>query len=318
LLRKILITLAISAATLLATTFVDQSDEWALMLSAFVGGVTLVVQFLVDVESGQNSVRVHLGSFAQHQLEMTHQLQASVHDQLQRSSEANSLFSRLDSGPLKRDLVVELVQHAADLHHFVPDLALKLAEAEILAASSFIRELGRGSQVAVDNDGWQWTFTLTDSVKQSIDATSYVAWGGNKETVRDDDMWRSEQSQRYLEAQAKAIQRGVAIRRIFVLETMELADHPDLRQICGQQCQLGIVIRLIDQKTASNIDGSHIPLVIYERNAISFELTPRRFHTESPPHVKTTLVLQTSQVHKRTEMFERLWNGARRYESSSS
>lgn len=314
LLRKIFITVAASAATFAATAFVDDADAWPLMLSAFVGGVTLVVQFLLDVEARQLSVDTNLLAFALHQTELTRQLETAVKIQLERFNQANSLLSRLDSGPLGRQPVVELLQHAADLHHSAPALAHRLAESEISDLSNFLKDLGRGREVTEGGDGWPWTFTLTASVQQTIDATSYSAQGDKERSLRDDDMWKSELGQDYLELQALAVERGVAIRRIFILENPRLAKHSELLEICEQQCGLGIDVRLIDASTAAGIARSHTPMVIFD-NAISFELTTSRFPDAAPGFIKTTLVLNPFLVHERVKMFQRLWEGASKYES---
>ena len=310
LLWKIFVTCAAAVGTYATTTFFDRDDMLALMLSAFVGGVTLVVQFLVEVEARQGSVDANLTAFAQHQLALTNQLETSVQTQLERSNQANSLLARLDSGPLGRQPILELVQHAAGVDHSAPELAHRLAESEIRDLSNFLKDLGRGRQVAADDEGWGWTFTLTANAQQTIDATSYIAGGDGIMSLWDDDTWTSENAHVYLALQAQAIQRDVAIRRIFILETLALTNHPDLRRICDMQGDRGIDVRLIDVESAAAIARGHIPLVIFDR-AISLELTPGRFPATAPGFVKATLVLNQRQVQKRVEMFERLWLGAK-------
>jgi hypothetical protein len=313
LLRKIFITVTASAATFAATTSVKEKDVWPLLLSVFVGGVTLVVQFLLEVEARQASVEAGLVAFARSQREVTQQLEASVKAQLEGFNQANSLLARLDSGPLGRESVLTLVQHSADLNRSAPALTHRLAAAEILTVSNFLKDLGRGSEVAADGDGWPWTFILTNNAEATIDATSHMARGGSDEGLWDDDLWTSELGLRYLDLQSQAIQRGVVIRRIFILETWALAENVELRRICDLQCARGIDVRLIDVATATGMAGSHIPMVIFDK-AVSFELTPSRFQAAFPGFVKTTLVLNPFQVHERFEMFQRLWGGGMAYE----
>jgi hypothetical protein len=119
-----------------------------------------------------------------------------------------------------------------------------------------------------------------------------------------------------LDLQALAIKRGVTIRRIFILEKLSLAELPELRQICDDQCAKGVDVRLIDAETAAAVASRHVPLVLFDR-AISLELTPSRFHTAAPGFVKTTLVLNPFQVHERLEMFERLWIGGTKVDRGS-
>jgi signal transduction histidine kinase len=59
-LRRVLISLVLGALAYVLTELTDQPEIWGLMLSVFVGGVTLVTQFLVDFEArlGVSSVRL--------------------------------------------------------------------------------------------------------------------------------------------------------------------------------------------------------------------------------------------------------------------
>ena len=310
---KIFITFAASTATYSATTFVEQKETQALMLSAFVGGVTLVVQFLLDVEARQVSVDADLQAFERRQAELSHNLEMSVKVQLERFNEAVGLLARLDSGPLGRQSVIDILQHAADLNHSsLPALSHQLAQSELSTVSNFIKDLGRGREVAAEGDVWPWMNSLTMSVQKTIDATSYSARGEIEQGLFDDDSWMSELGQRYLDLQERAIQRGVGIRRIFLLETPQLANHPQLREICDQQSRLGIDVRLIDAEKANQVASGHIPLIIFDR-AVLVELTPSRFPTARPGFIKTTLVLNPFQVHEKFEMFQRLWGGAKEY-----
>jgi len=317
LLRKILITCAAGAGTYVLTTFFEKDDMLALMLSAFVGGVTFVVQFLREMEVRQGSVDHNLTTFAHDQRDLRNQIETSVKIQLERFNQANSLLARLDTGPLGRQPILELAQYAADVDHSAPTLAHRIAQSEIADLSSFLKDLGRGREVTADHDGWGWTLTLASYAQQSVDATSYIARGDTElSRLWDDDGWTSEHARRYLQLQSSAIQRGVAIRRIFILETLELAQHRELRRICEEQSDKGIDVRVIDAERATGVASRHVPLVIFDR-AISLELTPGRFPTAAPGFVKSTLVLNPFQVHERFEMFERLWLGATKLERDS-
>jgi len=310
LLRKIFITCAAGAGTYGVTTFFQKDDMLALMLSAFVGGVTFVVQFLREVEARQGSVDHNLTTFAQHQRDLRNQIETSVKSQLERFNQANSVLAQLDSGPLGRQPILELAQYAAEVDYAALPLVHRLAGSEISKLSGFLKDLGRGREVTASDDGWGWTFMLTINVQQSVDATSYIARGGEEVgSLWDDDGWTSEHAQRYLDLQAQAIKRGVAIRRIFVLETLSLAQHPELRRICEEQSGKGIDVRVIDAGAATAIASRHAPLVIFD-HAISLELMPSRFPVAKPGYVKTALVLNPFQVHERFEMFERLWIGS--------
>jgi len=314
-LRKIIITCAAGAGTYAVTTFFQKDDMLALMLSAFVGGVTFVVQFLREVEARQGSVDHNLTTFAQRQHDLSNRLEASVKDRLDNFNRTNAHLARIDAGPVGQKSVIELLEHIANLGSSAPPLAYLLAEAEISAASSFIKGLGLGHQVTFEGDNWSWIYTLTNGVRHSIDATSYSARGDSEQSLLDDDMWLSSLGQRYIEMQATAIQRGVTIRRIFVLETPQLAQHPELRRICDQQYGIGIDVGLIDAATASHVDEKHMPMIMFDHQ-ISLDFTTSRFPSAIPGFTKTTMVLNPYEVHWRHETFKRLWDSAKKYEKT--
>jgi hypothetical protein len=320
-LRKIFITCVAGGGTYVVTTVFDQQEMLALMLSAFVGGVTLVVQFLREVEARQGSVDHNLTAFGRRQEDLSSQLDVSVKTRLDNFNRTNAHLARIDAGPLEREPVVELLKHIADLGTSAPTLAHRLAEAEISNASTFIKGLGAGHPVTYEGDNWSWIYTLTNAVEHSIDATSYSARGDSEQGLLDDDMWLSALGQRYIEMQARAIQRGVTIRRIFVLETPQLAQQPVLRRICDQQHGIGIEVGLIDAATASIVaPGSkefpgHIPLIMFDHQ-ISLDFTTSRFPSEIPGFIKTTMVLNPYDVRARPAMINRLWESAKKYEST--
>jgi hypothetical protein len=92
-LRKILIAGIIGAVTFAVTTFTHQPPTWSVLLSVFISGVALVVQFLVDVENRLDALR----------------------QEVLDASSASKLFELPDSGPLSRAAVLQLVTHVASI-----------------------------------------------------------------------------------------------------------------------------------------------------------------------------------------------------------
>ena len=62
---KIIIPAASGGATYLVSGLTHQPQEWALMLSTFVGGVILVVQFLIDFDRSLHDVEKRQARHAQ-------------------------------------------------------------------------------------------------------------------------------------------------------------------------------------------------------------------------------------------------------------
>src|SRR5689334_20215881 len=58
--RKIVLTAVVGGLTYLLTNLTDQTQPSAIMLSVLIGGVTLLVQFLVEFEQRQQAVERRL------------------------------------------------------------------------------------------------------------------------------------------------------------------------------------------------------------------------------------------------------------------
>ncbi len=177
---------AIGTATFVITTTAQQPPAWSWMLSVFVGGVVLVVQFLVNVDGQLADLR---------------------RDVLETAT-AGRLIEMPKSGPLSRDTILQLVTNAASFHPAVPPLVRHLAQAEMNRVSNFVRDAASGSQIVYDGDDWYWCFSLIEHTNHNMDATTYFR---SKDGVHlaDDDLWFSELGQRYLHSQAEAVGRGV-------------------------------------------------------------------------------------------------------------
>jgi hypothetical protein len=215
------------------------------------------------------------------------------------------LFELPSSGPPSRDTLLKLVTHVAAFDSAIPVLARHLAEAEIDRMSNFLKDLGRGRRVIYDGDDWYWCLSLTTLARTSIDATTYF-YSRDGAGVVDDDLWLSKLGQNYLQLQAEAARRGVAVRRIFIVERTELASHSQIRQLVTQHQRLGIQVRLLDASDLPSAAGSFIPVVIFD-SSVLYEQTPTRFPA-SPGYAKTTLVLQLPQVQAMSERFQQLWS----------
>jgi hypothetical protein len=283
--RKVLITAIVGAATFAATTAADQDPAWSWLLSVFVSGVTLVVQFLIELDGRVDAVRAEVVAVA----------------------DAGRLLDRSGAGLLGRDAVLDLARHAANLGAGTPESARQLARAEVHRVSEFLADLGSGRQVVYDGDDWYWCMSLVAHARSTIDATTYFS-ARDGQPVSDDDMWFSELGQRYLDLQAAAVRRGVAVRRIFVVGDSGHLDHPQVLRLVAQQRQLAIAVRRLDASTLASASGTNLPMVIFD-GEILYEQTPTRFPA-APGYTKTTLVLDASHVNAMAERFDQLWEAA--------
>jgi hypothetical protein len=175
-LRKILLTTITGGSTYLVTNLAEQPQIWSLTLSAFIGGVALVVQSLVDLEA--------------------------------RIKTATELFGLIEASALRNDVVTQLVRHATEIDGDSPALVLNFVQAEITRMSEFLKELADGGDVTYDGEDPNWLLGLTRSATSTIDATSLTTMDPHGKGFVDESFWDSDLGQRYLEAQREAITRG--------------------------------------------------------------------------------------------------------------
>jgi hypothetical protein len=200
---KVLIPAASGGAVYLVSNLTRQSQEWSLLLSAFVGGVTLVIQFLIDFDHGLRDVQK---SFKLYKSGVDDTVQKSF----QKINAATEAYSTIEASPVGPP-IRQLIQ---DVHGFTdssPDIALRLARSETDRLAHFLRELSEG-QATYEGEDQDWLLALAHEARTTIYATSTTAVDGGGATYND-NFWTSSLGQRYLGAQRDAANRGVAIRR---------------------------------------------------------------------------------------------------------
>jgi hypothetical protein len=301
--RKVLLTTAIGGLTYFITKLAEQSQISAITLSAFLGGVALVVQFLSDFEI--RLVGVEIGQGRQ-----STEVRQLVEEKFSAVSEATELFSRVEAAPL-RDEVLGLVRNANRIGHPAPPLVLGLARSQVDRVSHLLQQLSAGMDAVYDDgEDRDWLLALTRNASSSIDATSWVSVDPDGRFV-DEGLWLTELGQRYLEAQGGAAREGVVIRRVFILDRPTLTGEPLFQAIVDQQLSLGIAVRTIDLEKIRGVERALLSDLVLFDNAISYESTPgSRRAGMAPMFVKTTLVLEPDRVRQRIERFSVLWESA--------
>jgi hypothetical protein len=282
LLRKFLIAAIVGAAAFVTTTLAHQVPAWSWLLSVFVSGVTLVVQFLVDVDGRLALLRREVFGIA----------------------EAGKLFELPSSGPLSRGKILQLVKHVSVFDAKMPALAFGLADAEVERVSNFLRDMAHVRQVTYDGDDWYWCMSLTIHARNSMDAMT-LFHGSDVTNDADDDLWQTELGQRYLRLQADAVGRGVRVRRLFVVENYDFAKNSRIRQHFDQQHRLGIQVRFLAASNLPSTARTITPMVIFD-DTVVYEQTTARLPSV-PGYVKTTLQLQEPKVQAMTKQFQQLW-----------
>ncbi|MET9484809.1 DUF6879 family protein [Streptomyces sp. NPDC006638] len=286
-LLKSLITAFIGGTAYLLTNITDQPEVWKLTASIFLGGASLIIQYMIDFERRLGGVE---DTLTEHNAEMTRLVARGF----ARINEVTELFGLVDRSALPPDGVTRLVRSATEVGSSAPAIMQAFAREEISRLTTLMENL---NQKLVDYEGedHDWIVSLTHCAAQTIDATS---------TSVDRDFWPSELGQRYLRAQRDAVkERQVRIRRLFIVET---PDHntPELQQFCDNQQSLGIEVRVLALSELSPIarmDETNDFIVFDESLSYEIGFDLRGVNT------KTIMDLRADRVAKRVQRFRALW-----------
>ncbi|MGN9912499.1 DUF6879 family protein [Phytohabitans sp. LJ34] len=315
-LRKVGLTLLTSGIAYFVTNLADQPDIYAVLLGAFVGGVTLVVDFLVEFDNRLSAVEAGLTRHASETESSVRErftaVARTVEEKFTKINEATELFGLVEASAIRTDLVTQLVRHSTRIDVTSPAIVYEFAQSEIARMSAFLREFGAGSDVTYDGEDRDWLLGLARTANSTIDATSLTTVDAGGARFTDDGLWHSDLGQRYLEAQRDAIRRDVAVRRVFIVDQPGLTKDSGLRTVCARQEEIGIQVRILDPSANPRLRKSSLfDFVLFDR-VISYETTPAsRMEGDSKPTiVNTRLVRRVSRVNDLIKQFEELWLAA--------
>ena len=304
--RKIVATLLVGGGVFLATNSLNLSGEWNIVLPVFIGGVVLVVQFLMEFDTRLQNVE--LGQ--NRHFETVEHL---ITNKFESISEATELFGQVETSAMHTDLVKQLVRHTANLDRSAHQLMHLFAHAEITRVSDLMKGLSERGEITYDGEDRDWLLALTRNVHASIDATSFTAVDASGQGFDDGELWTTDLGQRYLEAQQKALDRGVTIRRIFILDDPDGAADPGLLRMCEIQQTLGIQVRILDPLTLPGLHHNWMFDFVVFDSVVSYESTPAAWARKGskPAIVSTRLVLSPKRLDERVDGFQDLWAAAR-------
>lgn len=311
--RKIVVTLLIGGVAYLLANPLEQWGQ--LLLSTFIGGVVLVVQFLIEFDDRLQHVEEEQHGRLQQLEHKQAGHNAEVRDLVQQSflkiNQATELFGLVEASALRTDAVIQLVQHSTALTNDLPPLVSRVAQAEIVRTSRFLKELGDGT-VSYEGEDRDWLLALAHNAKISIDATSLNTVDARGRGV-DSGFWLSDLGQRYLEVQRSVARNGIKIRRIFIVDRPGIANGPEFYEMCRMQARMNIEVRIL---TATDLEPplktKLLDFILFD-NVVSYETTPAyRIDESSPPEiVHTRLQLQPEVVEERIDRFRDLWERAK-------
>ena len=293
-LRKVLVTGIIGAFGFGLTELILPNGEFSWIASIFLGSVAFVTQFLTDVERRLDSVEYTYRTESTNSRKM-------IHKEFSQLNEASGLFERIEESPLPNEEQLLLIHSLTRVSRDVDPLVFRLISSEVKRLRTFVDELNHNRETTYDGEDRDWLLTLTENVEHDISAISLhtVDVGGRHFLL-------SDLGRRYIAEQAKAIKRGVRIRRIHVLDPSN-PDEDILHEICRRQREVGIEVRVLNPEKHDAL----IDFVLFD-GVLSYETTPASQHTgdNDPIIVNTRLMNKPERRAKRAEDFEVLWEDA--------
>lgn len=318
--RRILISLGIGGLTYALTMLTgasgsrstDPATLTSLTLSVFLGGVILVVQFLMEFDTRLRAVQKRQASHEENVREL-------VHGAFVQINEAARLFGLLEQTAARSDTVTQMVRHAILIKPGEPGLVYDFAQNEIGRTSSFLKALAGGVEATYDGEDRDWLIGLTDCARSHIDATSFATVDAGGQSFSD-GFWGTALGRRYLQAQDDAVnRRSVNVRRIFIFDMPDLPNDSGFVEICSKQVDLGIEVRVLDHGSIGQAHSMDLRDFILFDSGVSYEtvVSPSRTGAGAPSILNTKLVLDIGQIRKRAADFEYLWSLGKPFERVS-
>lgn len=280
-----------------------QNISVQLLLSVAVACITLVIVMLTATNRRVSEMDRRIE-------EMASATRESIAEGLAKMSEATELFGAVEASAVRTDAVLQLVRSSTMIPP-EPSLIARLSQAEIARVAQFLGDLSRGRDAVYEGEDRDWLLGLARNAQLSIDATSLTTVDVGGRGLVDDGLWLSDLGSRLLEAQREAGQRGVRLRRIFVMDRPELLSDQDFLYMTRLHRDMGIEVRILDPSLGRTSRSSLFEFTVFD-GAVSYETAAAsRIAIESRPTiVSTRLVLEPARVRERLQRFEDLWRGA--------
>jgi hypothetical protein len=294
--RTAALTIVSGGATFLVTNGLDQPQAICIMLSILIGGIALMVRFLVDFEN-------RLAAVEKLERDGMDDMKRLVGDAFSEISEATALFGLIERSALQTDLVTQLVRNSTQIGPDSPTIVYKFVQAKIREMSDFLKQIGEGGTVTYYGEDRDWLLGLTMEATTSVDAISLAAV--------DHDLWQSEIGQRYLDAQRQAAGSGRRVRRIFVLEDARMEHDPELASVYKEQAEMNIQVRLLDRASVPTPLRSRVRDLIVFDDIVAYETTPNTIDPHLSQVSETRLVLTDARVKECSRLFRELWDLSR-------
>jgi hypothetical protein len=188
----------------------------------------------------------------------------------------------------------------------------RLAWREVERVTAFMRQVHTGQEITYDGEDREWLLGLMEGTQHSIDAISLSTVDATPRGF-DGGLWASDLGVRYLELQREAIERGAAIRRIFVFDNENLTHDEVFLRVTQMQRDAGVNVRILDFRLVPELLlGVIFDFVIFD-DEVSYEvMTGASFNSDyyRPINIRTMLVTTPARIQALKKRFEQLWAAA--------
>jgi hypothetical protein len=316
---KIVTTLAIGGVAFVIASVVGSGVGNEVILnigvSVFVSGVTFLTGFLIDVDRSVVVLSHEIGSLRSEYRDEAVATETliktelrSINVEFKKINDATELFGMVEASGLRPDAIIELVRNATTIKLTDSPLVFNFVQNEIGRLSDTLLRLGQRGDVTYDGEDRDWLLGLTRVSTRTIDATSLPTVDAGGRGYTEGGLWDSDLGRRYLEAQRAAIERGVRIRRIVVVDRQDLQDEAALMQVIDEHHRIGVDVRILDPR---HKDVRRKPLsdfiVIDKELVYQSTATPQVDQSGNPLIEHTRLVTKPEQVRDRITRYEELW-----------
>ncbi len=292
LLIKIVVTIAAGGLTYLLTNTTDQPRIWQLTMSIFVGGVVVVVQFLIDVAEQSRKTAE----------DVAEQSRKTAED-VRRINEAATMLADSEN-VLGGDSLTRLVKAAGGIDRG-EQLQLRFADQQVKDMTNLFEGL-KAKRASHEGENPDWLLGLTELASTSIDATSLTSFSKYQGYVDEGAFWESELGRRYLARQRMAIERGVRIRRLFVLTDSNVDQHR-LAELLEPHKNIGVDTLALPSERIDLL-LTVADFIIFDQK-ICYEFETAKAARENTMAMLETVALVVGPEHlqRRRRVFEALW-----------
>jgi hypothetical protein len=282
---KIIVTAVAGGLTYFLTGLAHQPGIWQLTMAIFVGGIVLVVQFLIDsADEASRSTQL-----------------------IRKMNEAATTLAETEE-VLGTDSLTRLVKATGGLDSRA-ELQLRFAQQQVDELTALFEGL-RSGRAPHEGENPDWLLGLTDAARLSIDATSLTSFdrtGTFKGFVDEGQFWEGELGRRYLLRQLAAIERKVRIRRLFVLVDGE-PEPEQLTALLQPHQEINVETRVLRRNDIPPLRRSDLADFILFDQRISYEFETAKVASDSPaPFIDVALIAGPKHVERRRTVFEELW-----------